>query len=391
MHEDLHFFVLVFSGRNCQWSDGVVDRECLVSEISGRGGLLACAEAVQQENFKAANALVKQISMLDAAHGGPMRKVVGYFTKTIARRIYCRCPRPGSDRAALDLPALDDLLHVHFYKSCPYLKFAHFTANQAILEPFTSCRLVHVIDFGLRPPSFCLTGIGPPQADHSDALQQVGWKLAMLVKNIGIEFHFHGFVATSLANLKPRMLLELESGNKGDHGDDGEEEAVAVNSVMELHRLLARSGAMEKGVGDGARLAIADRNGGGRGGEPQREDLPEAVHRSAALLLEHVRLAGERRSGDGGGGVPGATDLQRGSVREDGAARDAGAAAMADGKGWLRASTLGIQRLQADEHAPRSLHRRRGVSGGGGGRLPHPRLAHPTRERGRWDQIDIKI
>ncbi|WOK93413.1 hypothetical protein Cni_G02110 [Canna indica] len=228
--------------------------------------LLACAEAVQQENFKAADALVKQISMLAAAQGGPMRKVAGYFAEAIARRIYRRCPRPGSDRAALDSPALDDLLHVHFYESCPYLKFAHFTANQAILEAFASCRRVHVIDFGLRqgmqwpallqalalrpggPPSFRLTGIGPPQADHSDALQQVGWKLAVLAKNIGIEFHFRGFVAASLADLEPRMLLELESGNKGDRGDDGEE-AVAVNSVMELHRLLARPGAVEKVLG----------------------------------------------------------------------------------------------------------------------------------------------
>ncbi|WOK94493.1 hypothetical protein Cni_G03195 [Canna indica] len=177
---------------------------------------LACPEVVQQENFKAANALVKQISMLAAAQGGPMRKVAGYFAEAIARRIYCHCPRP-SDRTALDSPALDDLLHVHFYKSCPNLKFAHFTANQAILEAFASCRRVHVIDFGLRqgmqwptlalrpgePLSFHLTGIGPPQADHSNALQQVGWKLAVLAKNIGIEFHFRGFVAASLANLEP--------------------------------------------------------------------------------------------------------------------------------------------------------------------------------------------
>ncbi|WOL04018.1 hypothetical protein Cni_G12739 [Canna indica] len=173
--------------------------------------LLACPEAVQQENFKAANALVKEISMLAATQGGPMRKVAGYFAEAIARRIYCRCPRPGLDCAALDSPALDNLLHMHFYKSCPYLK--------------------------------------PPQADHSNALQQVGYKLAVLAKNIGIEFQFRGFVAASLANLEPRMLLKLESGNKGDRGNDGEEEAVAVNFVIELHRLLARLGVVKKVLG----------------------------------------------------------------------------------------------------------------------------------------------
>ncbi|KAJ8492197.1 hypothetical protein OPV22_013918 [Ensete ventricosum] len=94
--------------------------------------LLACAEAVQQENLKAADALVKHISLLAASQGGPMRKVAGYFAEALARRIYrhCSLSLPQADRA-LDSPALDDLLHMHFYESCPYLKFAHFTANQA--------------------------------------------------------------------------------------------------------------------------------------------------------------------------------------------------------------------------------------------------------------------
>ncbi|KAG6468921.1 DELLA protein DWARF8-like [Zingiber officinale] len=220
--------------------------------------LLASAEAVQQENLKAADALLKQISMLAASQSGPMRKVAGYFAEALARRIYRHSPLPQADRVALDL------LHSHFYESAPYLKFAHFTANQAILEAFTSFRQVHVIDFGLKqgmqwpallqalalrpggPPSFRLTGIGPPQPDNSDALQEVGWKLSMLAESIGIDFHFRGFVASSLADLEPQMLLEPE-GKRRDR--DGVEEAVAVNSVMELHQLLARPGAMEKVLG----------------------------------------------------------------------------------------------------------------------------------------------
>ncbi|KAG6479595.1 DELLA protein SLN1-like [Zingiber officinale] len=225
--------------------------------------LLACAEAVQQENLKASDTLVKQISVLAASQGGAMRKVAGYFAEAVARRIYRPLPRGVVGCSSFDSVAFDDMLHMHFYESCPYLKFAHFTANQAILEAFAGCRRVHVIDFGMRqglqwpallqalalrpggPPSFRLTGIGPPQPDNSDALQEVGWKLAQLAETICVDFHYRGFVASSLADLEPYMLLGQDTDDRGG-ADNDEPEAVAVNSVLELHQLLARPGVLEK-------------------------------------------------------------------------------------------------------------------------------------------------
>ncbi|KAK7285260.1 hypothetical protein RJT34_20025 [Clitoria ternatea] len=208
--------------------------------------LMACAEAVQQENLKLADTLVKHIGVLAASQAGAMRKVASYFAQALARRIYRIFPEETLDSS------FSDVLHMHFYESCPYLKFAHFTANQAILEAFATAGRVHVIDFGLRqgmqwpalmqalalrpggPPSFRLTGIGPPQNDNTDALQQVGWKLAQLAQTIGVQFQFRGFVCNSLADLDPNML-EIRPG-----------EAVAINSVFELHRMLARPGFIDK-------------------------------------------------------------------------------------------------------------------------------------------------
>ncbi|KAG6517176.1 DELLA protein SLR1-like [Zingiber officinale] len=228
--------------------------------------LMACAEAVQKENLKAAGAIVKQISVLAASQGGAMRKVAGYFAEALARRIYRPQPPRGMGcSSTVESAALDDMLHHHFYESCPYLKFAHFTANQAILEAFAGFRRVHVVDFGMRqglqwpallqalalrqggPPSFRLTGIGPPQPDNSDALQEVGWKLAQLAKTIRVDFRYRGFVAASLADLDPYMLLGPEADGGGV--EDDEPEVVAVNSILELHRLLARPGALEKVLG----------------------------------------------------------------------------------------------------------------------------------------------
>ncbi|PSS36653.1 DELLA protein like [Actinidia chinensis var. chinensis] len=210
--------------------------------------LMACAEAVQQGNIKLADALVKHIGLLAVSQAGAMRKVATYFAEALARRIYKIYPQESNDTS------YSDLLEMHFYETCPYLKFAHFTANQAILEAFAGATRVHVIDFSLKqgmqwpalmqalalrpggPPALRLTGIGPPQPDNTDALQQVGWKLAQLAEAIGVEFEFRGFVANSLADLDAAILDIRPSAA----------EAVAVNSVFELHRLLARPCAIDK-------------------------------------------------------------------------------------------------------------------------------------------------
>nr|UXL73224.1 GRAS family transcription factor family protein DELLA [Jasminum sambac] len=208
--------------------------------------LMACAEAVQQENLKLAEALVKQIGFLAVSQAGAMRKVATYFAEALARRIYKLYPTNPQDTA------FTDLLQMHFYETCPYLKFAHFTANQAILEAFAGKNRVHIIDFSMKqgmqwpallqalalrpggPPSFRLTGIGPPSHDNIDHLQEVGCRLAQLAETINVEFDYRGFVANSLADLNASMF------------DIREGETVAVNSIFELHQLLARPSAIEK-------------------------------------------------------------------------------------------------------------------------------------------------
>ncbi|KAK3001181.1 LOW QUALITY PROTEIN: hypothetical protein RJ639_020855 [Escallonia herrerae] len=80
-------------------------------------------------------------------------------------------------------------------------------ANQAILEAFANKKKVHVIDFIMK-----------------QGMQEVGWKLAQLADTIHVD----------LTDLDTSML------------DLREDEVVAVNSVFELHPLLARPGAIEK-------------------------------------------------------------------------------------------------------------------------------------------------
>ncbi|CAK8578369.1 unnamed protein product [Lathyrus sativus] len=206
--------------------------------------LMACAKAVEQNNLPAAEALVKQIGDLAVSQEGAIRNVATFFAEALSRRIYGVFPKNP----------VPDPLEIHFYESYPHLKFAHFTANQAILEAFQGKHRVHVIDFSIKegmqwavllqalalrpggPPVFRLTGIGPPASDNSDHLQQVGWRLAQHAQQIGIQFEYRGLVVNNLADLDSSML-ELSSP---------EIETTAVNSIFELHKLNAYPGELER-------------------------------------------------------------------------------------------------------------------------------------------------
>ncbi|GLJ52002.1 hypothetical protein SUGI_1105390 [Cryptomeria japonica] len=205
--------------------------------------LMACAEAVQENRSIVAGKMVKDIRSMACNQGGAMGKVAKYFAEALTLRIYGSLPQDAllnhNDSVS------EQLLHIHFYESCPYLKFAYFTANQAILEAFADHKRVHIIDFNLKqgmqwpaliqalalrpggPPAFRLTGIGPRQPDGSDVLQEVGMKLAHLAESVNLEFSFRGYVVSNLSNLKPWML-DIKPGV----------EAVAVNSILQLHRLI---------------------------------------------------------------------------------------------------------------------------------------------------------
>ncbi|KAJ4892798.1 DELLA protein RGL2 [Raphanus sativus] len=241
------------------WGDPAVDstrpRPVVVVDSQETGvrlvhALVACAEAIQQQDLNLADALVKSVGTLAASQAGAMGKVATYFSQGLARRIYTSDLLSGGSHVG---PSFEEALQMHFYESCPYLKFAHFTANQAILEAVTTARRVHVIDLGLNqgmqwpalmqalavrpggPPSFRLTGVGPPQTESSDSLQELGWKLAQFAQAIGVEFEFKGLAAESLSDLEPEMFQTRP-----------ESETLVVNSVFELHRLLNRSGSIEK-------------------------------------------------------------------------------------------------------------------------------------------------
>nr|UHT46044.1 GAI-like DGLLA protein [Phoenix dactylifera] len=210
--------------------------------------LMSCADAVQRGDSGLAGTITKEMRVVltRVNTGFGIGKVAGYFVDALCRRIYSFSS--SSTVSVAGSAAEHEILYHHFYEACPYLKFAHFMANQAILEAFDGYDRVHVIDFNLMdglqwpaliqalalraggPPFLRLTGIGPPSPDGRDALREVGLRLAELARSVRVRFAFRGVAASRLDDVRPWMLQVVPG------------EAVAVNSVLQLHRLLRDPG-----------------------------------------------------------------------------------------------------------------------------------------------------
>ncbi|PKA64545.1 DELLA protein DWARF8 [Apostasia shenzhenica] len=199
--------------------------------------LVTCADSIQRGDRLLAGTMIEEMRLLMPRVGASfgIGKVAGFFVEALDRRLCSDLTPPSSSQP----PEEDEILYHYFYEAGPYLKFAHFTANQAILEAFNGHDRLHVVDFSLMqglqwpaliqalalrpggPPFLRLTGIGPPSPDGSDKLREVGLRLADLASSVGVPFAFRGVVAAGLDDVQPWML-----------------EALAVNSVLQLHRLV---------------------------------------------------------------------------------------------------------------------------------------------------------
>ncbi|KDP32341.1 hypothetical protein JCGZ_13266 [Jatropha curcas] len=206
--------------------------------------LMTCAEYIQRGELAFAGSLIEDMQgLLTRVNTGcGIGKVAGCFIDALSRRIFGPIGSVGGVGSGYAYE--NELLYHHFYEACPYLKFAHFTANQAILEAFDGHDCVHVVDFNLMhglqwpaliqalalrpggPPLLRLTGIGPPSPDGRDSLREIGLRLAELARSVHVRFAFRGVAASRLEDVKPWMLQV------------NPKEAVAVNSIMQLHKLL---------------------------------------------------------------------------------------------------------------------------------------------------------
>ncbi|XP_057526593.1 protein SCARECROW-like [Amaranthus tricolor] len=181
--------------------------------------LLQCAEAVSAEKFQEADRMLVEISEWATPFGTSAQRVAAYFSEAMSARLVSS--RLGIHTSLPSIPHHQKLLSAFqvFNGISPFVKFSHFTANQAIQEAFQREERVHIIDLdimqGLQwpglfhilasrpggPPFVRLTGLGTSM----EALEATGKRLSDFAEKLGLPFEFIP-VAEKIGNLDLEKL-----------------------------------------------------------------------------------------------------------------------------------------------------------------------------------------
>ncbi|KAM1362069.1 hypothetical protein FF1_027110 [Malus domestica] len=215
------------------------------SEPSLLKALLDCARLAESDPDSAVKSLVRLRESI-SDHGDPTQRVAFYFAEALQNRVSF-LQSEKSFTTAHDTPCEDfTLSYKALNDACPYSKFAHLTANQAILEATERATKIHIVDFGIvqgvqwaallqalatrstgKPVSIRISGIPAPSLGDSPAASLIatGNRLREFAKLLELNFEFEPI-------LTPVHQLD-ESCVRVDP-----DEALAVNLVLQLYNLL---------------------------------------------------------------------------------------------------------------------------------------------------------
>ncbi|MQL88877.1 hypothetical protein Taro_021448 [Colocasia esculenta] len=236
-----------------------VDRRAMTEKVSANDQLLqllvACAEYMQNgDDTVDAFELLQDMRMMvtRAAAMSPTGKVANHLIDALYRRLCYPPTRLLPERVTEDWAFY---FYYHFHEACPFHKFAHLAANQAILEACRGHDRVHIIDLNLQngvqwpalmqalvvspcgPPALRITGVSFPSPGGRPIAPAVGEWLTQMATSVGLDrFSFRAVATNYLEELEWRV--EVPPG-----------EAVAVNCALQLHRLLHDTGAKENTIG----------------------------------------------------------------------------------------------------------------------------------------------
>lgn len=213
--------------------------------------LLECATQLEN-NHHSTHSTLRRLRDLSSPFGDPMQRVAAYFCDALSKRVTRETTDPSCTRA-VEAPYNSFVACQVLNEACPYMKFAHLTANQAILEAVRGCESVHIVDFGishgiqwaallqafasqpkkLPPPKVKITGIGVANASSESSslsLLATGRRLQSFAEQLNVEFEFCPVMVVSMTDFTPESVhLNPEA-------------KLIANFMLQLHELLADDG-----------------------------------------------------------------------------------------------------------------------------------------------------
>ncbi|KAG0595617.1 hypothetical protein M758_UG182100 [Ceratodon purpureus] len=209
--------------------------------------LLRAAEAVDIGNAEMAKAILARLNQhISPTREKSIHRVAHYFREALVTRLLAAenfVAQLSQDRTLTPLEEFHKInAYVRFCEVSPYPKFAHFTANQAILEALDGEEAMHIIDFqmgaGAQWASFLqdiaslkaagkviskvrLTAVGT----RADEIRATGANLCNFAQMMNIALEFQAVVT------RPECLDVSMLGLRDN-------EAVAGNFIFSLHELL---------------------------------------------------------------------------------------------------------------------------------------------------------
>ncbi|GAU49882.1 hypothetical protein TSUD_408210 [Trifolium subterraneum] len=229
--------------------------------------LMAAAEALTGTNKShhlAQVILIRLKDLVSSTHGTNIERLAAYFTDALQTLVNGADTAHGNTNnnhhnklCLLTGPHQTDLLSAFqlLQDMSPYVKFAHFTANQAILEAVTHERRVHIVDYditegaqwasliqslssrkeGLPGPHLRITALsrnkerGSGRRSTTATVQETGRRLTSFAASVGQPFTFHQCRLDSDEMFRASSL-KLVRG-----------EALVFNCVMHLPHLSYRA------------------------------------------------------------------------------------------------------------------------------------------------------
>ncbi|KAK7321036.1 hypothetical protein VNO77_31142 [Canavalia gladiata] len=156
IQDDFHALIGSLMDDGVTPDQGVVEEESSGDEFDDQKGLrlvhllMAAAEALTggTESHDLARAILVRLNeLVSLTHGTNMERLAAYFTFALQDLLDGTAGAHGTING--NQPHLTDMLAAfHLLQDMsPYVKFAHFTSNQAILEAVAHERRVHIVDY----------------------------------------------------------------------------------------------------------------------------------------------------------------------------------------------------------------------------------------------------